>query len=316
MAKSIGSFFLKTYGLLAFLLAMIITFATHLQGHPSEDKKWNLSESWIVSPKQAHDLKNQGALLLDVRGYVDRLFRSLPSAKILTWEEFSNPNQPLKGKLLPAIQIEKKLKAIGIQKSDTLLVFGDPLSGWGEEGRMTWTLRTTGYLRTYLVDGGVNQFLKQGKTQTSKDVNVAAETVQTQTKMNYDIEAEDIIKKLNESNSNLSVIDVREKREFLGSTPYGESRGGHIPSAHWIYYQEFIDKDGYIKSKNEIDSLLKSKNIVSSNQIVSYCTGGIRSAFTTAILVSYGYDALNYSGSMWEWSSKDSRMYQLVKSDK
>ncbi len=37
----------------------------------------------------------------------------------------------------------------------------------------------------------------------------------------------------NLNNSSFSIIDTREEREFEGSTPYGENRGGHIPKAHF-----------------------------------------------------------------------------------
>lgn len=112
------------------------------------------------------------------------------------------------------------------------------------------------------------------------------------------------------------LLDVREKREYEGSTPYGESRGGHIPGAIHIYYEDFLDGNGYVLSKGEILKLLAREGISPEQRIISYCTGGVRSAMVTVILQHHGLNAHNFAGSMWQWSSGDPEIYPLTLDDR
>jgi thiosulfate/3-mercaptopyruvate sulfurtransferase len=100
----------------------------------------------------------------------------------------------------------------------------------------------------------------------------------------------------------LVLIDNREKHEFDGATPYGSSRGGHIPGALHIDWREFFKPDGTLKSRGELNSLLKAKSIHSDQEIVVYCTGGVRSAMAYFVFRYLGYKVRNYDGSWWDWS--------------
>lgn len=315
MARRFLTLLLKSYGILGFLLCIVLALSDQLRSHPSSEKKWNLAASWIVSPGQAVVLKENGALLLDARSLDDRLLKSIPTAKIVKWEDYSLIQSPFKGRLLPKEELLERLQALGKKNQDTILVVGDPLDGWGEEGRMVWTLRAAGYYRSYVVDGGADKFLekqRQGSSRGFKDL-IGNVTAKNEIASAYDITAESLLDQIRKEKNISSVLDVREEREFLGSTPYGESRGGHIPGAKWIYYKDFLDAEGYVKSREQILEILHSKKIPSDKPIVSYCTGGIRSAFTTAVFISYGLNAKNYSGSMWEWASKDANLFPLKK---
>ncbi|MDZ4727379.1 MAG: rhodanese-like domain-containing protein [Leptospira sp.] len=286
------------------------------ENHPSNFKVWDLSSSWVISPLQALNLEKNGAKKVDARGLHLRFLPPLKSSVNMNWEEFTFEKQSEKGKLLGKEIALKKLKKIGIETNSTILVFGDSLDGWGEEGRIVWMLRELGIQSSYLVDGGVKHFnhLKSKKGDESKS---QIQNFHSKSKIvsSFNIEAETLSELVKQNSQKIEILDVREKREFLGDTPYGESRRGHISGAKWLFYREFIDESGFIKSSEEIIKLLHKKNISLNVTLVSYCTGGVRSAFTTAVLVSYGFKALNYSGSMWEWTSKDITNYPTITGD-
>jgi thiosulfate/3-mercaptopyruvate sulfurtransferase len=320
MVARIASFILKSYGIIAFAACLLLSaFYEQLRSHPSANKQWDLKQSWIVSPAQAKHMQENGALLIDARAVHLRFLNSLKGSKNISWEELSLPHEPLKGKLLPATELQKKWNELKFKPSDTFLVFGDPLSGWGEEGRLVWTLRMSGFPKSYWVDGGVKNFLFQKnigspveESPSNKIESNKKEFIPTR-QGNFDIDILSLQKSLSQNQTLYTIIDVREEREYLGETPYGESRGGHIPGAKWIFYKDFLDKDGFIKPKEEVLKILKLKNTSTDSTLVSYCTGGIRSAWTTSVFQSYGVRSLNYSGSMWEWSAGDEKVYPLLK---
>ncbi|GBF50677.1 rhodanese-like protein [Leptospira ryugenii] len=298
---------------LTVLAFLWVQWGLSAQTNQEETREWDLQRSWIVSPKQAAALRSKGALLLDARAVHLRLSTRLPDSIPLAWEDLSLTEEPNAGKLKPQNLAVDFLKGKGIQTKHTLLVLGDPLAGWGEEGRLVWSLRTFGYSNAFLVDGGVRFFLKwaerkEEKLNQTKPSLSSANFVPVQ----ESIEAAELQKSIQQKTNHYFVLDVREKREYLGDTPYGERRGGHIPGAQWLYYKSFLNAKGFIKPDSEIKDLLYRLGYKKGQEVVSYCTGGVRSGFSTAVLVSYGYKAKNYAGSMWEWSAKPESDYPLV----
>lgn len=274
-------------------------------------KEWDLRTSWIVSASQAHAIIGAGGQLLDARDVTTRYLPSVSRAKNVSWEDWSETKEPNQGKLLVRSVLLKKMESQGIELSKPIVVLGDPLNGWGEEGRIVWSLRSLGHKTSYMVDGGARSFVEVSKEKqalNSKDSAFFQKST-FDPKTTDDLSSFGIEKERINSNDQL-VLDVREEREFKGETPYGERRGGHIPGAKWIYFKSFVLSTGFFKSKEEVFGMLSLGN--SKNKtIVSYCTGGVRSAFSTALLISYGVDSKNYPGSMWEWSASDSKQFPL-----
>lgn len=301
---------LQFYGLIFFLGIWLLGLAVESLSSSPLQKQWDISTSWVVSSGQAHGILQAGGELLDARGIQTRFLPVVSEAKKVDWEDWSESKEPNRGKLLDPARLLKKIESQGIDLKKPILVLGDPLNGWGEEGRLVWTLRSIGHKKSYLVDGGARAFLELKKDKSAyKSVSpisfTNATSFEKQNQNQYSIEKEAINAK------EQIVLDVREEREYQGGTPYGEERGGHIPGAKWVYFKSFVQPNGFFKSKKEILEMLSlSEN--SKLKIVSYCTGGVRSAFSTAILVSYGLESQNYAGSMWEWSASDTKKYPLV----
>lgn len=268
---------------------------------------WDLSMSWILSSKQARAILSlKETVLLDSRNLLRRLHYPLPGANPVNWQDWSESRAPNKGNLLSKEKAQNMLQSLKIEDNSYVIVVGAGRDGWGEEARLVYSLREWGIKRAYWVDGGDTHFLNE-KTKTENLPLIKNQN----SSPSYTISKEVLSKNL--ESKTLTIIDTREEREFYGSTPYGENRGGHIPGAKWIYYKEFFNHEGKIKSKDEVQKLLIKNNINVQNEIIPYCTGGVRSAFVTGILVSYGFSAKNFAGSMWEWSAAKEKEYPLEK---
>ena len=274
----------------------------------------NLTDNWIVSADLAKQLLSEGATLLDARQPILKWFCRLPPAISVTWQEFSRSHFPHQGQIIQCDTIlTQKLQALGICQDKPVIVIADSVKGWGEDGRIVWMLRSLGHEKAVFVDGGYRALVKAGIAQL-KCANHPPQPGNfiVSRRSNWEIQQDELKAIL--SNANLVVIDAREPREYAGKTPYGEQRGGHIPGAVNLYYKQLMDKQGQLLTRGEIVAILQHKGVSLSTQIVSYCSGGIRSAWLTCVLTNAGFNAKNYAGSMWEWSAAPADRYPLEKS--
>eukprot|EP01084_Bolivina_argentea_P195542 335420_1 len=104
------------------------------------------------------------------------------------------------------------------------------------------------------------------------------------------------------------LLDVRDEVEWDGSSssPYGidfTPRKGRLPGAKWIEWYEFMDKNGKVKSKQQVEQLMNKNDIKKEDDIIVYCFKGSRASNTLMILNEYGYKNIsNYFASWNEWS--------------
>lgn len=269
-----------------------------------------LHQRWVVSAHQARQLIAAGATLLDTRGEQiwarGHLFGSIP----IDWRDFSRPESPEQGKLLADDRaLTEKLQAMGISNDRPVVVVGDAAQGWGEDGRIVWMLRTLGHHQTVWVNGGYSALLQTGLQPVRSQPSVSAGDFIIQRTDRWSIERDELRQRL--LRRQIVVIDTREAREYDGATPYGESRGGHIPGAVHLYYRDLLDQDGALLPKPEILQRLKQAGVADDALIVAYCTGGIRSAWVTTVLADVGLSVENYAGSMWEWAASSADRYPL-----
>lgn len=256
----------------------------------------SLINQWVVSADEAKSLIAQGATVLDTRGGLH--FGSIEGAVPINWKDFSATEPTARGNLLTNdAELSERLQAHNISTDRPVVVFGNPPRGWGEEGRIVWMLRSLGHTQAVIVDGGF-QALTESETPLPTVISASDSRFEIRRNNQWNIEKETLRSQLNANN--LVIIDTREPREFAGSTPYGEQRGGHIPGAIHLYFKNLLDSDGKLLPQQTILSKLEDLSITPDKQIVVYCTGGIRSGWLVAVLTSLGFQAQNYAGSMWE----------------
>lgn len=250
------------------------------------------------------------SVVLDTRSRSVFYREHIDGSRSVSWEEFSVPNLPLRGNLLPAETLKKKLETYGIDSNRPVLVVSESKNNWGEDGRIVWMLRSLGHRSAFLVDGGYSGLKQLGAPLSNQSAPKNSGSFQIKADPKLTATSSEI--KSNLKNRKYVFLDTREEREFFGETPYGESRGGHIPGAKHLYYKNLLNDDGSLLSSEEIVAKLSGLGIERDSIIVTYCTGGVRSAWMTAVLRNEGFNAKNYAGSMWEWSAGNEKEYPLT----
>jgi len=284
----------------AFVLAAASGFA---QAKLSADDQKRF-DSYFVSVEWAK--ANAGKVVfLDARSKADYDKGHLPGAVNLHWTQLSNvavkQGEPGWSVILPAEQLAKILGDVGIDGKKPVVVYNDPLVGWGEEGRDLWELRVFGLTNTYALNGGLAAWKKAGGTVTTEAPKIVPVKLnQPEADWSYFASTDYLAQNL----STLKVFDVREKDEFAGKKNYGEKQNGRIPGAKNIWFKDLYHADGTVKTPEEIRAqVLAETGYKTDDLIVAYCTGGIRSGFATIVLRASGFEkARNYDASFSEWA--------------
>ena len=103
-------------------------------------------------------------LVLDARDPAAFRAGHLPGSRPVDWRDGAEARPGLLGALLGdpsrwgrlrpvSAGLQDYLRSLGLQAERTVLVVGDP-AGWGEEGRVAWSLLAWGAREVALLDGG------------------------------------------------------------------------------------------------------------------------------------------------------------------
>lgn len=243
-------------------------------------------------------------IVLDARSKAEYDAEHITGAVQAHWRDWSNvavaQGEPGWSVLLPPEVLAQKLAALGIDGSKPVVIYNDPLKGWGEEGRQLWSLRVAGLTNTFVLNGGLSAWKAAGGAVDAQAVTPVAVAAP---RLTYDpayIATTDYIAARLD---NLKLLDVREPEEYLGEKVYGERQKGRIPGARHTWFKDFYNADGTLQTPAQLRARFVSQGLELNDPVVAYCTGGIRSGFSTIALRVAGYrDVRNYDASFSEWA--------------
>ncbi len=244
-------------------------------------------------------------VVIDVRGKAAYEFGGhIPGAVHSTWHEYSDPAAVPKGLLNPDLgQIERTLSRLGMNQDSDVVIYSNPFDNWGDEGRMFWMLEYLGHKRLRILDGGWVKWTAEKRPFEHGPVSRIIGNFKAQPVRDL-ITLKDELKGLvRKPHPQTAILDARSVEEYLGKEVSGLPRSGHIPSAIHVAWNGFLNKDATVKDLSAIKELLEAKGVGREQEVICYCTGGVRSAWLYFILKLVGYPKIsNYPGSWWEWS--------------
>ena len=197
-----------------------------------------------------------------------------------------------------------KLGAAGVSRETQVVVYDD--AGGMIAGRLWWLLRWLGHERVALLDGGIKQWIKEGRalstevphsTHAELDVNLHDWVVTT----------DDVLSNLDQQS--FCVVDARGPDRFRGENETIDPVGGHIPGARNRFFCENLDANGCFRPaedlRREFLSLLAG---VGPEQVVMQCGSGVTACHNLLAMEIAGLrGAKLYAGSWSEWCSDPAR---------
>ncbi|MHB8128014.1 MAG: sulfurtransferase [Mobilitalea sp.] len=279
---------------------------------PTESKEADgdqaLFDSYVYTvDKLKTDYNN--VIVLDARSQEEYDKGHLLNAVRATWQEWSNVDVAQDSGEWAHIKSYDDLTnifgALGIDGTKPVVIYTDTQVGWGEEGRQLWTFRVFGLTNTYILNGGIKAW-KDAGGEVTKDATVITPVTGPTANPN-----EDLIVETDYVASNLdiaNILDTREDAEYAGTKNYGEKTNGRIPNSKHIWFKDFYHADGTLLTPAQIRATVEALGYTTDDEILLYCTGGIRSGFTTIILQAAGFTkARNYNVSFSAWAGTEQK---------
>ena len=283
-------------GLLAMML--VVGCGSKAKGVSDDDlvSKDSFKGEYLITAKEAKKLMgDDNVIFLDCRGEKYSNKETIKGAAATSWQalgtcedKYGKQGDENWGKVPQPAELSKKLSNLGLDPNKEIVLLGETLGGWGEDARVLWELRVAGYTN-----------LKRAETQKGPSKLDKVDVKIDKLDMTHDMETEELQKNYKD----YKIVDVRTDEEYEGAKKYNEAKGGHLPGAIHIRYTDLFREDGTLRSQADIDKMLKDAGISKDDKIVTYCTGGIRSAYMQLVLEMAGCkNTWNYDQSFWRWA--------------
>lgn len=255
--------------------------------------------------------ENSNLVVIDARGgMLEEGALMYDKATVVDWTDISLLGEfggEELGKLLSKENYQQIFSKLGIKEGSEVLVYGFtmPDQGFGDEGRILYTFNYAGFNNVKIIDGGFKQVESLGfnkKYNPSEDRIDVSDVVRVEGENNSNAIFTDELLTL-VGNPNVQIIDTRLEVEYNGRVIYGENKAGHIPTAISIPFNSLVDKDGFIKSREELEKYFEEKGLDKNKLQITYCTTGVRASYVAVILTELGYKVRNYEPSFARYAN-------------
>ena len=189
--------------------------------------------------------QDNSVLILDARSYKDYSKAHIPGAVSLDLFSFHWADTSQKGLISFGEHMRKILSYAGVDENKKI-IFYDNTSGM-LAARGVWMCLYFSHPDVQLLDGGLSKWNWRKSYQLSTE-----STIYKPSNLTTQIDPSIIIgfEELNENIGKVTIIDARSPDEFDGTTPRA-ARGGHIPTAKNIDWNNNLDGSGKLKPDEE-----------------------------------------------------------------
>lgn len=227
----------------------------------------------------------------------------VPGAIKIDWR--AELTDPLTRDVVDGARFAELMRAKGILREDTVVVYGD--KGNGTAAATMWVFTLFGHADVRLLDGGREAWISEARDTTFE---VPAAGLGEYPVVERDDRRSRAFLDDVRRNPGRPLIDVRTAEEYSGELdrirdrPDEQTlRAGHIPTAVNIPWTSALGADGRFRPRAELRRIYDG--IPAEPETIVYCRIGERAAHTWFVLTFLlgMADVRNYDGSWTEWAN-------------
>jgi len=208
--------------------------------------------------------------------------------------------------MLPSEKVfTEELRQLGVNEDSVIVIYDS--AGIFSAPRAWWMLTTMGHKYCAILDGGLPEWLAQGREVTQDEPKQGKEKTSATygsftAKINHHSvkNSAEVHAAINQND--ICILDARSKKRFNGTAkePREGLISGHIPSSKNLPFNQLID-NGKFKPLSDI-SLLFNDNITHDQHLYASCGSGITACVIAFAAHLVGIKSIAvYDGSWCEW---------------
>jgi len=204
--------------------------------------------------------------------------------------------------MMRADEFEGVVRKLGISNDDTIVVYDN--SDVRSAARVWWNFRVMGHENVFVLNGGLQKWLAEGRPVTDAKTERAPGTFRATLKPARLRCQDDLY--MNLKSKKEQVIDARAKGRFEGTEPEPRKglRSGHIPYALNVPFSTLFAPDHTLKPADEIRAVFEDAGVDLDKPVVTSCGSGITACVLKLALLTLGKrDVSVYDGSWTEWGA-------------
>jgi thiosulfate/3-mercaptopyruvate sulfurtransferase len=262
-----------------------------------------VSTEWLAS-----HLKDEKLVILDVQPNIhDYILEHIPGAIYLNEGLFRMYEGFLPTVWVRPEIVEMVLGNAGIGPDTPVVVYTGvgQFKKWGdglEQTMVAYTLARYGAKTVYLLDGGLDQWKKEGRQLSQAYPLVKKTSFKASIRKDFYVTYEEFLKI--KDRDDVIVLDARPAAIYEGQGPW--PMPGHIPGAISLPWASLMDdtNKALLKSEQEVAEILKAHNVTPDKTIICTCGTGREATNEFILFAGYlGYKNVKlFEGSFTEWA--------------
>jgi thiosulfate/3-mercaptopyruvate sulfurtransferase len=238
--------------------------------------------------------------------------------------ELSDPEHRVPEMLAPPERFGAAMSRLGVGR-ETLVVAYDNIGFPLGSARLWWGLNYYGHDKVRVLDGGLRQWVSEGRVLTTEIPHVQATTFAAAPTSAWLASKQDVCDALGQRGTVLIDCRTPELYQGRGDRHLWGRRPGHIPGAVNVPYLANVDpalakatsaertrilgerRDFTFSSPQKLAALYAAAGISNDRRVITYCGTGYAAACGMLALKVLGHgDVRLYDGSWAEWSADPS----------
>ncbi len=217
----------------------------------------------------------------------------IPGARYVPFGELAITKDGISNELPPVADLKAVFERAGVNDNSRVILVteGSILSAT----RTYFTLDYLGHDQTALLDGSMEQWIKENRPVTKEAPAVAAGKFTPKPRPELLVSTPDVQKQTTAPSVKVSLLDVRSANEYADR--------GHIPTslnANWTDSQQ--TGGSALKSEADLRKIYEAAGLTPAKTVVTYCNSGMQASQSYFTLKYLGYDVKLYDGSLAEWN--------------
>jgi thiosulfate/3-mercaptopyruvate sulfurtransferase len=202
--------------------------------------------------------------------------------------------------MMPSPEIAaEKLGAAGVGADSRVVAYSAGSVMWAT--RLWWMLRSLGFDRTAVLDGGFGKWRREGRPVTREISTYPRARMPISPRPSLWADLLEMRRVAAEGRT--CTINALSPDVYSGEkSVYG--RPGHIPGSHNVFYDTLLDpQSGIFLPLDELRKRFTSTGALASPRVITYCGGGISATMDALALTLLGHrNVAVYDGSLSEWA--------------